>query len=111
MPMWDQRAETMSADERAAVQSQRLGALVARLAGASTFYRRRLADAGVERGAALALDELTALPFTEKRDLWEHYPWGMLTIPRERVLRVHGSSGTGRSEEHTSELQSRFDLV
>ncbi|HYT26876.1 MAG TPA: phenylacetate--CoA ligase [Actinomycetota bacterium] len=109
MPMWDQRAETMSADERAAVQSQRLGALVARLAGASTFYRRRLADAGVERGAALALDELTALPFTEKRDLWEHYPWGMLTIPRERVLRVHGSSGTGGRP--TLVAYSRTDLA
>jgi phenylacetate-coenzyme A ligase PaaK-like adenylate-forming protein len=47
VPIWDQRAETMSADERAALQTRRLGALLGRLADASPFYQRRLADAGV----------------------------------------------------------------
>jgi len=54
MPMWGQRAEAMSADERAALQSQRLAALVPRLAATSPFYRARLAAAGVESGATSA---------------------------------------------------------
>jgi phenylacetate-coenzyme A ligase PaaK-like adenylate-forming protein len=109
MPVWDQRAETMSDDERAALQSQRLGALLERLATSSPFYRRRLADAGVDPGATLTLDDLPALPFTTKADLWDHYPWGMLAVPREQVVRVHGSSGTGGRP--TLVAYSRGDLA
>jgi phenylacetate-coenzyme A ligase PaaK-like adenylate-forming protein len=109
MPMWDQRAETMSADERAALQSGRLGALVRRLADASPFYRRRLADAGVDAETGVTLDDLPALPFTAKADLWDHYPWGLLAVPREQVVRVHGSSGTGGRP--TLVAYSRDDLA
>jgi phenylacetate-coenzyme A ligase PaaK-like adenylate-forming protein len=109
MPVWDQQAETMSADERAALQSGRLGGLLERLATSSPFYRRRLADAGLDLGAPFALDDLAALPFTTKADLWEHYPWGMLAVPREQVVRVHGSSGTGGRP--TLVAYSRGDLA
>jgi phenylacetate-coenzyme A ligase PaaK-like adenylate-forming protein len=109
VPIWDQRAETMSGDERAALQSERLGALLERLTAGSPFYQRRLADAGVEAGAAVTLDDLPALPFTTKADLWDHYPWGMLAVPREQVIRVHGSSGTGGRP--TLVAYSRGDLA
>ena len=106
--MWDQQAEAMSVDERAALQSRRLGALVTRLAVSSPFYQRRLADAGVEPGATVTLDDLPRLPFTTKPELWDHYPWGMLAIPREEVVRVHASSGTGGRP--TVSAYSRADL-
>jgi phenylacetate-coenzyme A ligase PaaK-like adenylate-forming protein len=109
VPIWDHRAETMSGDERAALQSERLGALLGRLAGASPFYRRRLADAGVDAETPVTLDELPALPFTTKADLWDHYPWGLLAVPREQVVRVHGSSGTGGRP--TLVAYSRGDLA
>jgi phenylacetate-coenzyme A ligase PaaK-like adenylate-forming protein len=109
MPMWDQHAETMSADERAALQSERLGALLRRLADASPFYRRRLADAGVDAKTGVTLEDLPALPFTAKADLWDHYPWGLLAVPREQVVRVHGSSGTGGRP--TLVAYSRDDLA
>src|SRR6266536_5165296 len=92
--MWNQRAEAMSPDERAALQSERLGALVTRLLD-HPLYRQRLGEAGIEAGAPIALDDLASLPCTTKRDLWDRYPWGMLTVPRDQVVRVHGSSGTG----------------
>jgi phenylacetate-coenzyme A ligase PaaK-like adenylate-forming protein len=109
MPLWDRRAETMSEDERAALQSERLGALLTRLAGSSPFYAGRLAEGGVDPDAPLGLDDLPALPFTTKADLWEHYPWGLLAVPREQVLRVHGSSGTGGRP--TLVAYSRGDLA
>ena len=109
MPIWDQRAETMSDDERAALQTQRLGALLRRLADASPFYKRRLAGAGVDAEARVTLDDLAALPFTTKADLWDHYPWGLLAVPREQVVRVHGSSGTGGRP--TLVAYSRGDLA
>ncbi len=95
MGMWNQRAEAMPVDERAALQGGRLGELLQRLGGQSPFYQRRLSDAGVDPGAGITLEDLPALPFTTKADLWDHYPWGMLAVPREQVARVHGSSGTG----------------
>jgi phenylacetate-coenzyme A ligase PaaK-like adenylate-forming protein len=93
--MWNHQAEAMSPDERAALQTQRLGALLTRLLDRNPLYRQRLGEAGVEAGEPIALEDLASLPFTTKPDLWDRYPWGMLTVPREQVVRVHGSSGTG----------------
>jgi phenylacetate-CoA ligase len=107
--IWNPAAETMSADERAALQSDRLALLVDRLASDSPFYRNRLAEAGVEAGSVTGLDQLADLPFTVKSDLWDAYPWGLLAVPREQVLRVHGSSGTGGRP--TLVAYSRSDLV
>ncbi|HEX2159697.1 MAG TPA: phenylacetate--CoA ligase [Actinomycetes bacterium] len=106
--VWDPRAERMSADERADLQARRLDDLLTRLAGRSPFYRDRLAAAGVGQGDRAGLDGLADLPFTTKQDLWDHYPWGLLTVPREQVLRVHGSSGTGGRP--TLVAYSRADL-
>jgi phenylacetate-coenzyme A ligase PaaK-like adenylate-forming protein len=106
--IWDPRAETMSADERADLQARRLGDLLARLAERSPLYRDRLAAAGVGPGDRVGLDGLADLPFTTKQDLWDNYPWGLLTVPREQVLRVHGSSGTGGRP--TLVAYSRTDL-
>ena len=106
--MWDPRAERMSADERAGLQASRLDDLLARLAEHSPFYRERLAAAGVGQGDRPGLDRLADLPFTTKQDLWDNYPWGLLAVPREQVLRVHGSSGTGGRP--TLVAYSRADL-
>ena len=106
--IWDPRAETMSADERADLQARRLGDLLARLAERGPLYRHRLAAAGVGPGDRVGLDGLADLPFTTKQDLWDNYPWGLLTVPREQVLRVHGSSGTGGRP--TLVAYSRTDL-
>jgi phenylacetate-coenzyme A ligase PaaK-like adenylate-forming protein len=109
MGMWNRAAEAMPAGERAELQSRRLGELLRRLAGQSPFYQRRLEEAGIDPAASITLDELHALPFTAKADLWEHYPWGMLAVPRKQVVRVHGSSGTGGRP--TLVAYSRADLA
>ena len=78
------------------LQLARLRQTVARLLDAVPLTRERLRDAGVESPADLrSLDDLRRLPFCEKADLREHYPFGMLAVPRERLVRVHASSGTG----------------
>ena len=58
--------------------------------------RDRLREAGVDAPEAIgSLDDLVRLPFTEKADLREHYPFGLLAVPREQLARMHASSGTG----------------
>jgi phenylacetate-coenzyme A ligase PaaK-like adenylate-forming protein len=87
--------EAMSRDERAGVQEGRLRALVDRLIAADGVQGRRLVAAGVRGGADVRLEELSGLPTCSKPDLWEAYPLGWVTVPREQVVAVHGSSGTG----------------
>lgn len=93
--MWDARAESMSVDERHAVQGHRLRELIDRLLAAGGLQARRLREAGVDAGGAVGMRDLPSLPTTNKQDLWDHYPLGMLAVPRADVVAVHGSSGTG----------------
>src|SRR3954469_22553206 len=95
LAMFDPRGEAMSADERHAVQGHRLRDLVDRLLAADGVQAERLRAAGVSAGAAIGMRALPNLPTTDKQDLWDHYPFGMLAVPREDVVAVHGSSGTG----------------
>jgi len=55
----------------------------------------RLRQAGVESAHDItSIDALTQLPFAFKSDLRENYPFGLLAVPREELVRVHASSGT-----------------
>jgi phenylacetate-CoA ligase len=87
--------ETAARDELEALQLERLRATVARLLDHVPPSRERLRAAGVERAADVrSLADLKRLPFTTKADLRDHYPFGLLAVPPERLVRVHASSGT-----------------
>jgi phenylacetate-coenzyme A ligase PaaK-like adenylate-forming protein len=88
-------AETMPQELRAAVQGSRLRALVEKLLAAGGLQAGRLTESGVTGGGDVSLDRLAELPTTSKQDLWDTYPFGLLTVPRSEVVAVHGSSGTG----------------
>jgi phenylacetate-CoA ligase len=88
-------AESLSVDERTALQQRRLVALVNRLLASGGLQARRLREAGVDAGDGLGLADLPRLPMVTKSDLWEHYPFGMLAVPVQECAAVHGSSGTG----------------
>jgi len=60
----------------------------------SPFYRKRLSEAGVRPGDIHSLKDLSRLPFTTAEDLIEGYPFPLLSMPLERVVRIHASSGT-----------------
>jgi phenylacetate-CoA ligase len=88
--------ETAPREELEALQLERLRATVDRILAAVPPGRARLHQAGLRSGRDLgSLDDLRGLPFTSKSDLREHYPFGLLAVPREELVRVHASSGTG----------------
>ena len=83
-------------EELRALQLERLRASLDHTLAHQPVLGDRLRAAGLTAGADVAgLDDLAGLPFTVKADLREHYPWGLLAVPREEVVRVHASSGTG----------------
>jgi len=60
----------------------------------SPLYRKRLDEAGVGPEGIRSLDDLEKLPFTTSKDLQEGYPFPLLSVPFEKVVRIHASSGT-----------------
>ncbi|GLW93980.1 phenylacetate--CoA ligase family protein [Actinokineospora globicatena] len=73
----------------------RLRGLVDRLLAAGGVQGQRLRDCGVTGGGDVDLGSLRRLPTISKRDLWDHYPYGLRAVDADDVVCVHGSSGTG----------------
>ncbi len=83
-----------SLDELAALQLEGLKCTVRYAYEGSTFYRKRLDEAGVRPEGIRGLDDLAKLPFTTADDLRAGYPFPLLSVPLEKVVRIHASSGT-----------------
>jgi len=87
--------ETAPRERLEALQLKRLRQTVDRLMTAVPSTRERLRASGVEAAGDIgSLDDLVRLPFSTKSELREHYPFGLLAVPREQLVRVHASSGT-----------------
>jgi phenylacetate-CoA ligase len=93
--MFEPSAEAMPAEELASLQSERLRALVGRLLTVGGIQAERLRAAGVTAPDDITLADLPRLPMVAKADLWAAYPFGMIQVPAEDLVAVHGSSGTG----------------
>ena len=90
---WDP-VETVSQDEMAALQTERLRDCLARMVVSVPFYREKLGAMGVEPEDIRSLDDLARLPFTVKQDLRDSYPYELFAVPMDDVVRIHASSGT-----------------
>jgi phenylacetate-CoA ligase len=86
--------ERASRDELTALQLDRLQRLLLHAYSNVSFYRASFDAAGVHPSDLRELKDLARFPFTVKDDLRRHYPFGMLAVPRERLARIHASSGT-----------------
>src|SRR5205085_3444807 len=86
--------EKASVDELRGLQLKRLKATLAHAYANSPVYRRKFDDARVHPEDCRTLADLAKFPFTTKKDLRDHYPFGMFAVPREKCVRIHASSGT-----------------
>ncbi|HYG04810.1 MAG TPA: phenylacetate--CoA ligase PaaK [Stenotrophomonas sp.] len=86
--------ERASRDELQALQLQRLRWSLQHAYTNVAHYRQAFASAGVEPGDLQDLSDLDKFPFLHKRDLRQHYPFGLFAVPRNRLRRLHASSGT-----------------
>ena len=60
----------------------------------SPFYQNKFRAAGIEAGDIRTPDDIQKLPFTDKANLREAYPLGIMAAPEEKIVRIHSSSGT-----------------
>ena len=92
--IYDVEMETLPREDLEALQLSRLKGLVARAHANVGFYRQKFDEMGVSPSDIRSLADLKLLPFTEKQDLRNHYPFGLFAVPKENVVRIHASSGT-----------------
>ncbi|CAK7012254.1 MAG: Phenylacetate-coenzyme A ligase [Desulfovibrio sp.] len=92
--MFTVEKEMLPRDEMQALQLSRLRYLCERVYANVPHYRKAFDEKGVHPSDVRSLEDVTLLPFTGKQDLRDAYPFGMLAVPRETIVRLHASSGT-----------------
>lgn len=86
--------EIASRDEITALQVKRLKWSLNHAYDNVPFYRASFDAAGVHPDDVNTMQDLARFPFTVKQDLRDNYPFNMFAVPREKLRRVHASSGT-----------------
>ena len=92
--MYNPKMEAMSRDERYALQSERLRRVVRHEYDNVAVYRARMDAKGIRPEDVRSLEDLKYLPFMEKTDLRDQFPYGLLAVPLHDIVRIQGSSGT-----------------
>ena len=104
---WQKEIETMPVKALRRLQLARLKKTL-RQAARSRVYSRLFKTHRFAPDHVKALEDLKCLPFTTKEDLRKYFPYGFVTVAREKIVRVHSSSGTtGRA---TAVFHTRKDL-
>ncbi|HYI29845.1 MAG TPA: AMP-binding protein, partial [Bradyrhizobium sp.] len=88
------RYELASRDELRAWQRQRMEWTLRHAYENVPHHRAKFDVAGVHPDDFRDLDDLAKFPFTAKADLRENYPFGMFSVPENKLARIHASSGT-----------------
>ncbi|WP_270729075.1 phenylacetate--CoA ligase PaaK [Shimia sp. Alg240-R146] len=86
--------EIASVDEIRGLQLERLKWSLHHAYDNVPMYKSRFDEAGVHPDDLTSLSDLAKFPFTYKEDLRANYPFGLLAVPREQIMRLHASSGT-----------------
>ncbi len=92
--IWNETMECMSREDLRKLQGMRLKKVVERVYHNCEPYRKRMQEAGVTPNDINSIDDIVKLPFTSKKDLRDHYPFGLLSSPMSEIVRLHASSGT-----------------
>src|SRR5215475_6118363 len=92
--MFDHAAETMPRDALVALQTERLRHTLAHVYANVPAVRRKFDAAKVKPDDMKTPADIARFPFTLKTDLRDNYPFGLFAMPREKLLRLHASSGT-----------------
>jgi len=76
------------------IQSKRLVKMVDYVYHNTPFYRRKFQEMGLVPEDIRGIEDIGKLPFTDKLDLRDNYPFGLAAVPMSQIVRIHASSGT-----------------
>ena len=91
---YDPQMECADSETMHALQSRRLVTMVEHCYSHVPLYKKRFDEMGLQPGDIRSIDDVAKLPFTYKTDLRDNYPFGLIAVPFDDLIRVHASSGT-----------------
>ncbi|GAQ93974.1 phenylacetate-CoA ligase [Thermodesulfovibrio aggregans] len=94
MQFWNKELETLPRQKLEELQFERLKKTIKKVYQKVPHYKKKFQDAGVNPSELKSLEDIKKFPFTTKEDLFVDYPYGLLTVAPEKVVRLHTSSGT-----------------
>jgi len=94
MAIWNSHVECMPREEMRRIQGERLRETVERVYYNVPFYRHKLQEMGIGPESINSIDDIKKLPFTNKSDLRDNYPFDLFAVPMSDIVRIHASSGT-----------------
>lgn len=92
--IWNPTMECMPREQLRALQDERLRDVVRRVYESVPFYRDKMQKIGLTPKDIHGVCDIELLPFTNKQDLRDHYPFGLFAVPQTEIVRIHASSGT-----------------
>lgn len=92
--IWNPQIECMDREEIIKLQNERLRNVVKLEYDRVPLYRERMDRKGIKPEDIRTIDDLKYLPFTEKTDLRDTFPYGLLAAAKKDIVRIQGSSGT-----------------
>ena len=88
------KEETLPREEIEKIQLERLKETVARVYARVPAYAKKMDEAGVKVEDIQELSDLAKLPFVTKQDMRDNYPFGLFAVEKDKLVRIHASSGT-----------------
>jgi phenylacetate-CoA ligase len=92
--IWNPEYETLPRGKLKELQFTRLKTTLKWAYERVPFYRKKFEEKGVNPKDIRSLEDIVKLPFTEKEDIRDNYPYGLFAVPLQTVVRIHSSSGT-----------------
>ncbi len=92
--MFNREYEAMPVNRMKELQLERLRWSVRHAYENVPFYRKSFDSAGFNPDQLRSLDDMRRVPFLEKQNMRDNYPFGLFAVPLDKVARVHSSSGT-----------------
>ncbi len=90
---WEKEVEKIG---QASLKKLQLAALkkTVNKAQKSPYYEKLFKDNKLNAKIVKSVSDIQKFPFTTKDDLREHWPYGFVAVPKEKLVRMHSSSGT-----------------
>ncbi|MDO4976362.1 MAG: phenylacetate--CoA ligase [Eubacteriales bacterium] len=91
---YQEAIETMPLEELQKLQSERIVEQVKHVYENVEFYRNKMDEKGIKPEDIKGIEDIKNLPFIEKDDLRDQYPYGLVGVPLSDCVRIQSTSGT-----------------
>ena len=104
------KIETLKREELEKIQLERLKETVKRVYEKVAPYREKMIEKGITPDDIKSLADLKKLPFVTKQDMRDTYPFGLFAVEKDKLIRIHASSGTTGKPTVVGYTQSDMDV-